>query len=231
MQQLMALLSPLDLVALAGFILAWAGYTFLLEWAPHGRQSLSVRMNVYREEWMRCMLARDMRMVDMQIMAALQNGTAFFASTSLIAIGGALTLLRSTEEIISVVSDMPFGIQAGRALWEAKTIGLAVIFVYAFFKFAWSYRLFNYVAIMLGATPFAADRNTPEAEAHVLRTARLFTSAGRHFNRGQRAFFFALGYLGWFVGPIVLIATTLAVVVVIWRRQFASDSLRALTET
>ena len=38
-------------------------------------------------------------------------------------------------------------------LWEAKTIGLAVIFVYAFFKFAWSYRLYNYVAIMLGATP------------------------------------------------------------------------------
>src|SRR5262245_19363395 len=30
-------------------------------------------------------------------MAALQNGTAFFASTSLIAIGGALTLLRSSE--------------------------------------------------------------------------------------------------------------------------------------
>jgi uncharacterized membrane protein len=26
-------------------------------------------------------------------------------------------------------------------------------------------------------------------------------AAGRHFNRGQRAFFFALGYLGWFVRP------------------------------
>ena len=26
-------------------------------------------------------------------------------------------------------------------------------------------------------------------------------AAGRHFNRGQRAFFFALGYLGWFVSP------------------------------
>ena len=46
------------------------------------------RMNGYREIWMRRMLARELRMVDMQIMAALQNGTAFFASTSLIAIGG-----------------------------------------------------------------------------------------------------------------------------------------------
>ena len=29
-----------------------------------------------------------------------------------------------------------------------------------------------------------------------MRTTRLFEAAGRHFNRGQRAFFFALGYLG-----------------------------------
>jgi len=56
----------------------------------------------------------------------------------------------------------------------------------------------------------------------------LFEAAGRHFNRGQRAFFFALGYLGWFIGPWVLIATTAAVVAVIWRRQFASDARAAL---
>ena len=58
-------------------------------------------MNRYREVWMQSMLDREMRMVDAQIIAALQNGTAFFASTSLIAIGGALTLLRSTEEVLA----------------------------------------------------------------------------------------------------------------------------------
>ena len=103
-----------------------------------------------------------------------------------------------------------------------KAIGLTVIFVYAFFKFAWVYRLYNYVAILLGATPLPAEKDTPEAEAHVLRTAGLFTTAGRHFNRGQRAFFFALGYLGWFAGPLVLIATTTVVVVVMWWRQYKS---------
>ena len=76
--------------------------------------------------------------------------------------------------------------------------------------------------------PPAAEKDTPEADAHVRRTARLFSSAGRHFNRGQRAFFFALGYLGWFVGPIVLMVTTVAIVAVMWRRQFASDSLHAI---
>ena len=48
-------------------------------------------------------------MVDAQIVAALQNGTAFFASTSLIAVGGALTLLRSTPEILEVMAALPFG--------------------------------------------------------------------------------------------------------------------------
>src|SRR5215468_2922353 len=143
--------STVDLIALAWFIVAWAGYAFNIEYGPRERLSLNATMNTYREVWMKRMLDREMRMVDMQIMAALQNGTAFFASTSLLAIGGALTLLRSPEDVLSVVATMPLGIQTSRAQWELKVIGLAVILVYAFFKFAWSYRLYNYVAIMLGS--------------------------------------------------------------------------------
>src|SRR5258705_9432228 len=204
--------TTLDLVALGWFVAAWTGYAILVEYVPQKRLSLNATMNSYREVWMRRMLDREMRMVDMQIMAALQNGTAFFASTSLIAVGGALTIVRSTDDVLNVVSTLPIGIQTTRMLWEMKVIGLAVIFVYAFFKFAWSYRLFNYVAILLGATPPPAEKDTPEAEAHVMRTARLFTAAGRHFNHGQRSFFFALGYLGWFGSPYVFMATTPGVV-------------------
>jgi uncharacterized membrane protein len=224
----MTLFNIFDLVALVGFIAAWGGYSILLDWTPHARQGLNARMNGYRETWMRRMLVRENRMVDMQIMSALQNGTAFFASTSLIAIGGALTLLRSSEDMVALASTLSLGASSSRLQWEAKTLGLAVILIYAFFKFAWSYRLYNYVAIMLGATPSAAEKDDAEAQAHVTRTARLFSSAGRHFNHGQRAFFFALAYLGWYAGPIVFLVTTVAVVVVIWRRQFASDSLRAV---
>jgi uncharacterized membrane protein len=226
----MGLFTVLDLIALAGFIVAWGGYSILIDWTPHGRLGLNSRMNGYREMWMRRMLARDNRIVDTQIMSALQNGTAFFASTSLIAIGGALTLLRSSDDIVILLSTLPLGVSNSRLQWEAKTIGLAVVLIYAFFKFAWSYRLYNYVAIMLGATPSAAERESREAQVHVKRTARLFSAAGKHFNHGQRAFFFALGYLGWYAGPIVFLVTTAAVVIVIWRRQFASDSLRAVVD-
>jgi uncharacterized membrane protein len=226
----MTLFAPADLVALACFVGAWGVYAILVEWTARGRDGLSAHMDRYREIWMHRMLHREARMVDMQIMAALQNGTAFFASTSLIAIGGTLSLLRSTDDVLNVMGSLPFTAATSRVQWEAKTIGLVIIFAYAFFKFAWSYRLYNYVAILLGAMPFSVDKETPEALAHIRRTSLLFQSAGRHFNRGQRGFFLALGYLGWFAGPYVLMASTAAVIAVLWRRQFASASRRAVME-
>jgi uncharacterized membrane protein len=224
----MSLFDLPDLLALGFFIVSWLGYSMILEWTPRGRTGLNARMHEHRDGWMQQMLRRDMRMVDAQIMASLQNGTAFFASTSLIAVGGTLTILRSTDDLITIVSTLPFGVQTARMLWEIKVIGLAVIFVYAFFKFAWSYRLYNYVAIMIGAMPPSTEKDNPDAKRHALRTGKLCESAGRHFNRGQRAFFFALGYLGWFVSPWLLFATTAAIVVVMWNRQFSSDASAAV---
>jgi uncharacterized membrane protein len=217
-----------DIAAVAFFALEWTVYAITLEHTAYGRDSLSARMHIYREVWVRNLLNREARMVDMQIMASLQNGTAFFASTSLIAIGAALALLRSTNDALAVLGALPVDLTPSPALWEIKCVGLILIFIYTFFKFAWAYRLFNYVAILFGAMPPAGQRDTPAAEAHVLRTTRLFEAAGRHFNRGQRAFFFALGYLGWFVSPWVLFMTTAAVVIVIWRRQFASRAWEAM---
>ena len=213
-----------DLIAVAWFLAAWLAYSIVIEKTAKGRESLNSLMNDYRDQWMEQLLARDMRMVDAQVTASLQNGTAFFASTTLIAIGGALTLLRASHEILPVMSLLPFGTPMTPELWELKMLGLIVIFVYTFFKFAWSYRLFNYFAIMVGAAPPPEEKDTAEAQAFAHRAARLCADAGRHFNRGQRAFFFALGYLGWFLGPVPLALTTLGVVSVMWRRQFASDA-------
>jgi uncharacterized membrane protein len=217
-----------DILAVGFFIIEWTVYAVTLEHTAYGCDSLSARMHVYREVWIRRLLDREARMVDMQIMASLQNGTAFFASTSLFAIGGALALLRATSEALAVLGALPVDFSPSPALWEVKCLGLILIFVYTLFKFAWAYRLFNYVAILLGAMPPASQRDTPEAEAHVIRTTKVFEAAGRQFNRGQRAFFFALGYLGWFVSPWVLFVTTAAVVIVTWRRQFASNAWRAM---
>jgi uncharacterized membrane protein len=126
-----------DILAVSFFVLEWTVYALTLEHTAYGRDSLSARMHIYREVWIRRMLDREARMVDMQIMASLQNGTAFFASTSLIAVGGALALLRSTSEALSVLQALPIDISPPPALWEIKCVGLVLIFIYTFFKFAW----------------------------------------------------------------------------------------------
>jgi uncharacterized membrane protein len=222
----MLLFSTFDLIALAWFLGCWIAYAITVEKTKYAQTGLNALINGYRDIWMERLLMRDMRMVDAQVTASLQNGTAFFASTSLIAVGGTLTLFRSTEDMLQLMAQLPFGIVTTRLEWEAKLLGLVIIFVYAFFKFAWSYRLFNYVAIMVGAAPPVTESDSPAAREFVLRASTLCSEAGRHFNRGQRAFFLSLGYLGWFIGPAVLIASTTVVIIVMWRRQFASESRR-----
>jgi uncharacterized membrane protein len=222
--------SWLDYGALAFFVVAWLGYHIGIEFSGARRRSLNVRMNEHRRAWMERLLERDNRIVDANIMSSLQNGTAFFASTSLLAIGGVLTLLRATEDVLTAMAEMPFGLTTTRLGWEIKVVGLAVIFVYAFYKFACSYRIFNYAAILVGAVPRADDRHKDHAKLAVQRAAAMNIVAGRHFNRGQRAFFFALAYLGWFVSAYLFMAGTAACLFVMWRRQFASDAIRAIAD-
>jgi uncharacterized membrane protein len=218
-----------DTSALLVFALAWLAYHFLVENSRSGTLGLNALMNQDRLAWMRQMERRELRIIDTQIMASLQNGTAFFASTSLIAIGASVGLLRDASEVFHFFAELPLGAGASRTLWEAKVVGLAVIFVYAFFKFSWSYRLFNYAAIMMGATPMPGDPDGRKRSLAARRAAEMNIVAARHFNRGQRAFFFALAYLGWFLSPYVLMATTFYVLYVMWARQYLSDARRAAT--
>jgi uncharacterized membrane protein len=217
-----------DLVAFAFFIFAWAGYHFYVDLVSPRKRGLNAMMNVYRVSWMEQMSRREVRIVDTAVTASLQNGTAFFASTSLIAIGAAATLLRGTDDVLRVFADLPFGLTTSRWLWEVKVLGLGAIFGYAFFKFAWSYRLYNYSAILIGATPPASSPHVEERQRALMRAARMNIAAGRHFTRGQRAFFFSFAYLGWFVSPYVFLITTAGILYVTWARQFASDARDAL---
>ena len=218
----------LDLAALAVFVGAWGTYHAILESRRFGGRSLNALMHRYRQAWMEEMLRRPVRIIDTQIMASLQNGTAFFASTSLFVIGGSLALLRATNDVLQIFEDMPWAVPASRALWEMKVIGLTVIFVYAFFKFAWSYRLFNYAAILIGATPDPQRVGEQEAHRHARLTGDVITDAGRQFNRGQRAFFFALAYAAWFVSALAFMVATIAVMIPMVLRQYRSAAHNAV---
>lgn len=222
--------SPIDIAAFAWFLVCWVSFDWLVGHSRWKSRTLSHSMNAYRRVWMHAMVNRPMRMVDTQIMSGLQQGTAFFASTALLALGGGFALLNATERVLELYADLPVDIATTRGQWEAKVLGLMLIFAYAFFKFGWAYRLFNYCSILVGAVP-QEDVTSPHARALADKAADMNILAGGHFNHGQRAFFFSIGFLSWFAGAIPFIAITTCVTLVLLRRQFFSNALNAVRDT
>lgn len=229
-------MATIDYIALLLFVCLWAGYSWITAGAGarlFPRLSLNQAMEERRKHWIYNSLRRDLKMIDTQIMAGLQNGTAFFASTSIFAIGGCFALLGATDKVEAVFSHLPLVAYGGRSAFEVKVAGLTFLFGYAFFKFGWSYRLFNYCTILFGALPMMHDTNADRAAAEKAadQVIRMNTIAAKHFNSGLRAFFLSIGYLGWFAGPYMFIAMTLVVVVALLRRQYFSEARLAIMET
>jgi uncharacterized membrane protein len=73
-----------DLLAAGVFVLSWAFYAWLVDFSRWRGGTLTAAMDRHRRGWMEAMLRRDNRMLDAQIVAGLQNGASFFASTSLL---------------------------------------------------------------------------------------------------------------------------------------------------
>ena len=220
-------LQYLDFIALALFLLTWVGFEYITDYSSFSRKSLGGLMSQKRKEWMLVMADRELRIVDTSIMAGLLQGTAFFASASILAIGGCFALLGSTDVVLQIYSDLPIGEELSRGLWEIKVLGLAFLFVFTFFKFGWAFRLFNYSSILIGAVPSVENSTKEDRDKKAIRAAEMNMIAGRHFTSGLRGIFLALGYLGWFIGPWFFMVTTIFVMAVLIRRQYFSRS-RAL---
>jgi uncharacterized membrane protein len=211
-----------DLIGLVWFVVLWAGYTWYTD--RHARRAHSLRsvMHGYREQWMQQMLARDNRVVDVNILRNLLQGVAFFASATVLILAGLMTILGSTDKVIEIVRALPFAAKTTLGQWELKLLVLCVIFVYAFFKFTWAMRQFNYCATLIGAAPKGSD------DAFARRAAEVSTNASKDFNQGLRAYYFSLATLGWFVGPWVFVAATAFVTGVLYWREYRSTVLRIL---
>ncbi len=222
--------TPLDVLALVWYLVAWSVFGWLTDYSRWHRGSLSRLMDDNRRRWMQGMLTRDTRMVDSAIMASLQSGTAFFASTSLLALGGSLTLLNQSDRVVAIFSELPLlHLAASKQVLDIKVLGLAAVYGYAFFKFGWAYRLYNYAAILIGAIP--SQKEDPALIRRAIdRASEMQIHAGHHFHWGLRSLFFSIGYLGWFLGPVVFFATSTLIVAVLTQRQFWSPARKALLE-
>lgn len=224
-----SLVSPLDIVAFAWFVTVMVIFDKVLKSRRFRPRTIAGAVQAQREIWMRNMSGRDNRLVDTGILQTLSQGNAFFASTSAIAIGGLAALTRSGNSAQALIEQMPYAARSSAALFEAKIVLLATIFVFAFFKFAWAFRLSHYTGIMIGAAPLIDTDDHPRLEEHAKRTADLIGVAADHANTGLRSFYYAIAVLTWFFHPLLFIAATTWVVMILVRREFFSRSYRIVS--
>ena len=219
-----------DIAAMLWFCAAIFGYRLFAGFGPFERRSIVGAIQRQRERWLLNMAVRDGRIVDAHLLGGLAQGNAFFASTSALIIGGLAAMMGSGDKVQSLLERIPYVAKSSPAFFEVKLILLITIFIYAFFKFAWAFRLSHYASIMIGATPILeADRsNLADCAEHASRTAKLIGIAAEHANGGLRAFYYAIAAMGWFFHPLVFAAVTTWVVLILLRRDFFSRSRRLI---
>ena len=224
------LIPMLDIVALTVFVTSWIAYVAYTKRCNLQRQrGLLAAMNRVREQWANTILERDNRIVDSQVINGLVRKETFFASTTLLILASTVALLGMGDQVNQLFDEIPFAQSTPLALWELKVGVLAVIFVYAFFKFTWSIRQHSYCAILLASIPMPNKAAEQDGTKQAQRLAKLSNLAARHFNDGMRAYYFALAELSWFFNAWVFLLTTAWVILVLYRREFHSKALRILS--
>ena len=96
----------LDWALVALFLLVWQGLSWWIEHPSAKRPSVSMLMSEYRREWMRVSVTREPRIFDAQVLTSLRQGTSFFASTCLLAMGGLLALIGNVDPLLGVTESI-----------------------------------------------------------------------------------------------------------------------------
>lgn len=221
--------NPADWLALCWFVAIWTAYMAYARRAAKRRSSLTACLYFYRIDWMRRMMSHENRITDVALLGNLSNMVNFLASTTILVLAGLVTTISSTDRLISLLSGHALIAPITREQAQVKLLLLAIIFMYAFFKFTWSMRQHTFCNIMMGALPVVKESEmTDDDRALAENAAKVSDRAGNEFNNGLRCYYFALAAMMWFLGPWVFMVMTTLIVAILYRREFQSATLRYL---
>jgi len=215
----LSLFSWMDLLAVAALTAAWWILSWWIENPGAKRPSVTILMAEHRHTWMREFVTRDPRIFDAQVVGTLRQGTSFFASACMIAIGGTFALLGNTDQLQLATKDLTTE-DAPALILQVKLLLVILFLTNGFLKFVWANRLFGYCTVLMAAVP--NDVEHPEVYLRADQAGAMNVRAAWNFNRGLRAIYFALGSLAWLFGAIPLLCAAILVGYLIWKREFSS---------
>ena len=231
--KLLTVLPWWDGAALAWFFAAWIGYArFARRHAPT-QPSLLAAGNRVRQQWMLQSTRRDVRVLDAIVVQNLSTSPSFFASTTILIVGGLLALLGSADHTSNLVTELPFTARTSALVLDLKLVLLTGIFIYAFFRFTWSLRQYSLGAMLVAcAPPFDEFPRLGEAvrERHADRAGSMMGLAAESFNDGTRAYYFAFAAAAWLFSPVALALGSAGVVWILYQREFHSEALALMRD-
>jgi uncharacterized membrane protein len=232
MQLLQALmLLPLaDWLALIWFVAVWVGYALFAKRRAQRSGSLLATTNQYRRLWMLQTTGRENRVIDGVVVQNLSTSPSFFASTTILIIGGLLALLGTSDKATELVREIPFAARTSAFVFDLKLIVMLVIYIYAFFRFTWSMRQYTFGALLIASMPDAKvfERGEAQREHYADRAGTVVGLAAETFNDGLRAYYLSFATILWFVSPIAFAIGAAAVVYLLYQREFHSEILGVL---
>ena len=225
------LVSP-DSLALLVFSGGWAGYAWFARHWSKTRPSVLASTNRIRHQWMLQTTYREVRVLDGVVVQSLSTSPSFFASTTILIIGGLLAVLGVTDRATELVNEIPFAARTSNLVFDLKIIVLLAIFVYGFFRFTWSMRQYTFGALMVASAPEAEqfERLGLSRDAFAAKAGHMVSLAAETFNDGLRAYYFAFAAMAWFISPWLFMLATLAVISVLYRREFHSEVLAVMDD-
>ncbi|NMH66445.1 DUF599 domain-containing protein [Shewanella salipaludis] len=221
-------ISLLDMLSFLCFICCWSGYTAFARRKAKTTACIARSLHQHRIHWMYQLMTREMRVGEAALLANLERNIAFFASTTLLVLAGVLTLFAQVEKLESVIASVPFS-ALNHPLVQVKLGLLAGIFVLAFFQFTWSMRQYGFLNVMIGAAPVDKSGTDENLRGYARQMAIVQDQAAHTYNYGLRSYYFSMAALCWFFHPLLFIGASLFIVYTLYRREFKSRAVIAIT--
>src|SRR5215510_12057850 len=95
-----------DWLAVVWFFAAWAAYAGFARTRSKSEMSVLAVTNRLRHLWMLQTTTRDVRVIDGIVIQSLSTSPSFFASTTILIIGGLLALLGTSERATDLVREI-----------------------------------------------------------------------------------------------------------------------------
>lgn len=204
---------------------AWFGYRPFL--ALFGKGTLNEQLTSVRSRWMSITATRENRTFDGLLFGQIVNSLAFFGSATLLLLAGLLSTLANLNAVHRIITGLPFIEETSLALFASKLGLLILLLTASFFSFAYALTKMIYTVALIGSLP--EDEDDVDIQSLSDAAATVLSDAVQSFNAGIRGYYFAVGALVLFIGPVSSLVVTTFMFGLLIYRQTVTSSARAIS--